>query len=110
MLPSSQVVDAVIAHMEWPEKMNEKFRRIAAPPCGARLGNWDVDTAIAWMDDNLGDMEETRAAANSMIEAVCARMLLPFLHLPPATLAAQNCIASKPWSHSPRSCLGFKPA
>ena len=70
MLTSSQVVDAVIAHMAWPESMNQKFRRIAAPPCGARLANWDVEDALAWMDDGLGDMEQTRAAAHYMIETL----------------------------------------
>ncbi len=84
MLTSSQVVDAVLAHMEWPENMNQKFRRIAAPPCGARLANWDVDTALAWMDDNLGDMEQTRAAAYYMIEAVRPHAAAPSFPAPPA--------------------------
>ncbi len=35
--------------------MNQRFRRIAGPPCGARLEK--LGTALAWMDDDLGDME-----------------------------------------------------
>ena len=62
MLTSSQVVEAVVDHMKWPEIMNQRFRRIAGPPCGVRLEKWDVDTALAWMDDDLGDMGQTRAA------------------------------------------------
>ena len=93
MLTSSQVVDAVIAHMEWPENMKEKFRRIAAPPCGARLANWDVEDALAWMDDDLGDMEQTRAAAHYMIEAVRPHAAAPSF---PATPAC-NPHRSKPY-------------
>jgi hypothetical protein len=70
MLTSLQVVDAVVAHMKWPESMNQKFRRIPAPPCGARLQNWDLQDALDWMDEDLGDIEQTRAAANYMFQVL----------------------------------------
>jgi hypothetical protein len=70
MLTSSQVVDAVVAHMKWPESMNQKFRRIVGPPCGTRLTNWGVQDALDWMDNDLGDIEQTRAAANYMIQVM----------------------------------------
>lgn len=73
MLTSSQVVDAVVAHMKWPENMNQKFRSIAGPPCGNMLLNWGVEDAMLWMDNYLGDMEQTRAAASYMIEVVRTR-------------------------------------
>ncbi len=109
MLTSSQVVEAVIAHMAWPENMNQKFMRIASPPCGARLANWDLDTALAWMDDNLGDVEQTRAAARYMIEAVRPHAAAPSFPAPPAC----NPRRSKPQPidalvAQPASLFGFR--
>jgi hypothetical protein len=70
MLTSAQVVDAVLAYMKWPENMTQKFRRIPGPPCGARLRNWDLQDVLDWMDEDLGDVEQTSAAANYMFQVL----------------------------------------
>ncbi len=70
MLTSAQVVDAVVAYMQWPESMTQKFRRIPGPPCGARLQNWDLQDVLDWMDEDLGDIEQTSAAANYMFQVL----------------------------------------
>ena len=64
---SAQVVNAVIAKMGWPDHMNQKFRSIPCPPCGARLANWDLQDALDWMDSDLGDEVQTRRAAECMV-------------------------------------------
>ena len=66
-LKSAQVVDAVIAKMEWPDHLNQKFRSIPGPPNGARLAEWDLQDALDWMDSDLGDEKETKRAAEYMV-------------------------------------------
>jgi len=66
-LNSAQVVDAVIAKMEWPDHLNQKFRSIPGPPNGARLAEWDLQDALDWMDSDLGDEKETKRAAVYMV-------------------------------------------
>jgi hypothetical protein len=66
-LKSAQVVDAVIAKMEWPDHLNRKFRSIPGPPNGVRLAGWDLQDALDWMDSDLGDEKETKRAAVYMV-------------------------------------------
>jgi hypothetical protein len=63
---STQVVDAVIAKMGWPENMNQKFRSIPSPPSGERLACYDLEDVLVWMDSDLGDEVQTRRAAAYM--------------------------------------------
>ena len=64
---SAKVVDAVIAKMEWLENMNQKFRSIPGPPDSTRLAMWDVQDALDWLENDLGDKNETRRAAEYMV-------------------------------------------
>ena len=66
-MKSAQVADAVIAKMEWPDHLNQKFRSIPCPPDGARLAEWDLQDALDWMDSDLGDEKETKRAAEYMV-------------------------------------------
>ena len=63
---NAQVVDAVIAEMQWPDQLITAFRKISGPPNGARLADWDLQDALDWMDSDLGDVNETRRAAEYM--------------------------------------------
>ena len=73
-MKSAQVADAVIAKMEWPDHLNQKFRSIPCPPDGARLAEWDLQDALDWMDSDLGDEKETRRAAEYMVGALKQRI------------------------------------
>jgi len=64
---SAQIVDAVIAKMQWPDHLNRLFRRIPAPPSGDRLEGYDLETVLAWMDNDLRDEKETKRAAQYMV-------------------------------------------
>ena len=77
MPTSVQVVEAVIANMKWPDHLNQKFRSIRGCPDSVRLAGWDLQDALDWMDTDLGDEGQTRAAANFMIDVLRLRYLQP---------------------------------
>ena len=73
---SAQVVEAVIAKMGWPDNMNQKFRSIPTPPSGERLAGYELQDVLDWMDNDLGDADQTRRAAAYMV-GNCAFLLFP---------------------------------
>ncbi len=70
----AQVVDAVIAEMQWPDQLITAFRKISGPPNGARLADWDLQDALDFMDSDLGDEKETMRAAEYMVGALKKRI------------------------------------
>ncbi len=62
-----QIVNAVIAKMQWSDGLNQKFRSISGPPNVDRLAEWELQDALDWMDSDLGDVNETRRAAEYMV-------------------------------------------
>ena len=76
---NAQVVDAVIAEMKkgekgWSDQLITAFRKISGPPNGARIADWDLQTALDWMESDLGDEKETRRAAEYMVGALKKRI------------------------------------
>ena len=86
VLTSAQVVDAVITFMtNWTEPMKQKFRAIRGPPDSARLLAWDLQDALDWMDEDLGDMDQAMAAAKYLTEVLKFPRIIPPVYISGAT-------------------------
>jgi hypothetical protein len=98
---SAQVVDAVIAKMQWPENMNQKFRSIPAPPSGERLAGYLLEDVLCWIDNDLGDEVQTRRAAAYMAGE------LRILAFPPAGEGKPDLATAKKSAHCPIAYVVF---